>query len=167
MLPNLTPELKYLLNYLVKYSNCTFNFSGETVKYGKSRAKMPSRMKTVKRDWGKGMATAGRTKICTIVPPTHFGPIPGIEVGMGWQYRMQCAEAGVHRPPVSGIAGSEANGGCVSIVLGGGYEDDVDNGDEFTYTGSGIGSALKNGPSIVQEKVRFSKPHFMRYLHPK
>ena len=124
-------------NYFVKYFSWNFNFSGETVKYGKSRAKMPSRMKTVKRDWGKGMATAGRTKICTIVPPTHFGPIPGIEVGMGWQYRMQCAEAGVHRPPVSGIAGSEANGGCVSIVLGGGYEDDVDNGDEFTYTGSG------------------------------
>ena len=113
------------------------NLTGEMVRYGKSRAKMPSRQKMVKRDWGKGMATAGRTKICTIVPPTHFGPIPGIEVGMGWQYRMQCAEAGVHRPPVSGIAGSEKNGGCVSIVLAGGYEDDVDNGDEFTYTGSG------------------------------
>jgi hypothetical protein len=30
----------------------------------------------------------------------------------------------------------------MSIVLSGGYEDDVDNGDEFTYTGSG-GRELK------------------------
>merc|ERR1712212_804302 len=27
--------------------------------------------------------------------------------------------------------------GAYSIVLAGGYEDDADNGDEFTYTGSG------------------------------
>ena len=37
------------------------------------------------------------------------------------------------RPPVAGIAGSEKKG-CQSIVLAGGYEDDEDNGDEFTYT---------------------------------
>ncbi len=30
----------------------------------------------------------------------------------------------------------------MSLVLSGGYEDDVDNGDEFTYTGSG-GRELK------------------------
>lgn len=49
---------------------------------------------------------------------------------------MQVSEAGVHRPHVAGIAGT-AEGGCPSLVLSGGYEDDVDNGDEFTYTGSG------------------------------
>jgi E3 ubiquitin-protein ligase UHRF1 len=49
---------------------------------------------------------------------------------------MEASEAGVHRPPVGGIAGSEKTG-CFSIVLSGGYEDDVDNGDEFLYTGSG------------------------------
>ena len=107
------------------------------VRYGNARAKMPSRQKVIKRDWGKGMGCAGRTKTCTIVPPHHFGPIPGIDSGMHWEYRMQCAEAGVHRPPVSGIAGSEKIGGCTSIVLSGGYEDDEDNGDHFSYTGSG------------------------------
>ena len=107
------------------------------VRYGKSRAKMPSRVKVSKRDWGKGMACSGRTKTCTIVGPEHAGPIPGIDCGMHWEYRMQCAEAGVHRPPVSGIAGSEKAGGCTSIVLGGGYEDDEDSGESFTYTGSG------------------------------
>ena len=30
-----------------------------------------------KRDWGKGLATAGRTKTCTLVPINHFGSIPG------------------------------------------------------------------------------------------
>ena len=48
----------------------------------------------------------------------------------------QVSEEGVHRPPVGGIAGT-AKDGCQSIVLAGGYEDDEDNGDYFTYTGSG------------------------------
>ena len=109
---------------------------GERVKYGNARAKMPSRQKAIKRDWGRGMATAGRSKTCTIVPKDHFGPVPGIEVGMGWEFRMQCSEAGIHRPPVSGIAGTGLVG-CQSIVLAGGYEDDVDLGNTFTYTGSG------------------------------
>ena len=80
------------------------------------------------------MATAGRTKMNTTVSKDHFGPIPGIEVGMSWQFRIQCSEVGVHRPPVAGIAGSAALG-CQSIVLAGGYEDDEDWGTEFTYTG--------------------------------
>ena len=46
------------------------------------------------------------------------------------------SEAGVHRPHVAGICGT-GDKGCVSLVLSGGYEDDVDDGDEFTYTGSG------------------------------
>lgn len=49
---------------------------------------------------------------------------------------LQVSEAGVHRPHVAGIAARESEG-AFSIVLSGGYEDDVDNGDEFEYTGSG------------------------------
>lgn len=37
---------------------------------------------------------------------------------------------------MAGIHGRE-NEGAYSIVLSGGYEDDEDNGDSFTYTGSG------------------------------
>ncbi|OAD54927.1 E3 ubiquitin-protein ligase UHRF1 [Eufriesea mexicana] len=89
-----------------------------------------------KRDWGKGMACVGRTKECSIVPPNHRGPIPGVEVGMCWMYRVQVSEVGVHRPHIAGIHGRETD--CAySIVLSGGYEDDIDNGDEFIYTGSG------------------------------
>lgn len=46
------------------------------------------------------------------------------------------SESGVHRPHVAGIHGRETEG-AYSIVLSGGYEDDVDNGEEFTYSGSG------------------------------
>ena len=49
---------------------------------------------------------------------------------------MQASESGVHRPHVAGIHGRE-NEGAYSIVLSGGYDDDVDNGEEFTYSGSG------------------------------
>lgn len=109
---------------------------GEMVKYGKARAKQPSRMKMCKRDWGKGMATAGRTKTNTSIVKGHFGPIPGIDVGMSWQYRIQVSEVGIHAPPVAGISGTKEKG-CNSLVLAGGYEDDTDEGFEFSYTGSG------------------------------
>lgn len=46
-----------------------------------------------KRDWGQGMACVGRTKICTIVPINHRGPVPGVEVGMSWEYRVQVNES--------------------------------------------------------------------------
>ena len=64
-------------------------------KYSHRRSKMPSSQNTgTKRDWGKGLATAGRTKTCTIVPKNHFGPIPGIDVGMCWKFRIQVSEEG-------------------------------------------------------------------------
>ena len=95
---------------------------------------MPSRQQMRKRDWGRGMATAGRTKTNTIIPKRHFGPIPGIDVGMSWQHRIQVSEVGIHAPPVAGISGTKEKG-CNSLVLAGGYEDDTDEGTEFSYTG--------------------------------
>ena len=65
-------------------------------KYSHRQSKMPSRQNAggSKRDWGKGLATAGRSKTCTIVPKNHFGPIPGIDVGMCWKFRIQVSEEG-------------------------------------------------------------------------
>lgn len=57
----------------------------------------------------------------------------GIAVGTTWETRLQCAVDGVHRPPVAGIHGGAE--GAYSIALSGGYEDDVDFGEGFTYTG--------------------------------
>uniref|UniRef100_A0A1I8GXN3 Ubiquitin-like domain-containing protein n=1 Tax=Macrostomum lignano TaxID=282301 RepID=A0A1I8GXN3_9PLAT len=112
------------------------------------------------RDWGKGFACSGRTKTCTLVPTNHFGPVPSVEVGQSWMFRLQVSEAGVHRPPVSGIAGRDAEG-AYSIVLSGGYEDDVDNGDEFLYTGSGgrdlSGNRRTAAQSCDQELTRMNR----------
>lgn len=52
-------------------------------------------------------AAAGRSTTCTIVPTHHFGPIPGIAVGTVFTSRLHLSEGGVHRPPVSGISGTE------------------------------------------------------------
>lgn len=110
--------------------------AGEKLKESKKKAKMASATSLSGRDWGKGMACVGRTKECTIVPSNHYGPIPGIPVGTMWKFRVQVSESGVHRPHVAGIHG-RSNDGAYSLVLAGGYEDDVDHGNFFTYTGSG------------------------------
>ncbi|XP_023418295.1 E3 ubiquitin-protein ligase UHRF1 isoform X2 [Cavia porcellus] len=110
--------------------------AGEKLRESKKKAKMASATSSSQRDWGKGMACVGRTKECTIVPSNHYGPIPGIPVGTMWRFRVQVSESGVHRPHVAGIHG-RSNDGAYSLVLSGGYEDDEDNGNSFTYTGSG------------------------------
>uniref|UniRef100_A0A667XGV9 E3 ubiquitin-protein ligase UHRF n=1 Tax=Myripristis murdjan TaxID=586833 RepID=A0A667XGV9_9TELE len=110
--------------------------AGEKLKESKKKAKMASASSSSQRDWGKGMACVGRTKQCTIVPSNHYGPVPGVPVGSLWKFRVQVSESGVHRPHVAGIHGRSTDG-AYSLVLAGGYEDDVDDGNEFTYTGSG------------------------------
>ncbi|XP_021188039.3 E3 ubiquitin-protein ligase UHRF1 [Helicoverpa armigera] len=119
-------------------------------------AKQTKKVSKTKRDWGRGMACIGRTKNCAM-PANHFGPIPGIEVGMCWRFRIQLSETGVHRPSVSGIHGRDVEG-AYSLVLSGGYEDDVDHGYEFTYTGSGgrdlSGNKRTAGQSFDQTLTR-------------
>ncbi|KAB0396919.1 hypothetical protein E2I00_009834, partial [Balaenoptera physalus] len=56
--------------------------------------------------------------------------------GPGGATYFSVSESGVHRPHVAGIHG-RSNDGAYSLVLAGGYEDDVDHGNSFTYTGSG------------------------------
>jgi len=68
--------------------------------------------------------------------PKTFGAIPGVENGIWWATRMEASRDGCHAPTVAGISGNEKEG-CWSIALSGGYEDDVDEGYCFTYTGSG------------------------------
>ncbi|CAB0000926.1 unnamed protein product, partial [Nesidiocoris tenuis] len=107
----------------------------DTTEISVTSQKRQVRIPQSSRDWGKGMACVGRSQVCEIVDKQHFGPIPGVDVGTMWRYRIQCSESGVHRPPVSGIHG-KANIGAFSIVFAGGYEAD-DRGDEFVYTGAG------------------------------
>ena len=65
-----------------------------------------------------------------------FGQISEVKVGQVFDSRADLAEAGVHRPTMAGIWGREKEGAC-SIVLSGGYEDDIDKLDYIYYTGHG------------------------------
>ncbi|XP_046900715.1 E3 ubiquitin-protein ligase UHRF1-like isoform X2 [Hypomesus transpacificus] len=136
--------------------------AGEKLKASKKKAKMPSAHTESQRDWGKGMACVGRTKECTIVPSNHYGPVPGVPVGTTWKFRVQVSEAGVHRPHVGGIHG-RSNDGSYSLVLAGGFEDEVDRGDEFTYTGSG-GRDLSGNKRIGEHSFDQTLTHMNRAL---
>ncbi|KAK9844993.1 hypothetical protein WJX74_009361 [Apatococcus lobatus] len=91
-----------------------------------------------------GRANASSGRIMVTVPGDHFGPIPpdadprglGIRVGEWWKDRLDCRQWGAHFPHVAGIAGQSCVG-AQSVVLSGGYEDDLDEGEWFLYTGSG------------------------------
>lgn len=66
----------------------------------------------------------------------HFGAVVGVATGAAFSTRKAVAAAGIHRPLVAGISGSERQG-ADSVVLNGGREDDVDLGDVILYTGQG------------------------------
>ncbi|KAH9944404.1 uncharacterized protein BXZ73DRAFT_40022 [Epithele typhae] len=67
--------------------------------------------------------------------PKTYGAIPGVPVGSWWETRQACSADSIHAPWVAGI--SAGPHGAYSIALSGGYEDDVDFGEGFTFTGSG------------------------------
>lgn len=134
--------------------------AGEKLKLSKKKQKMPSNINNTKKDWGKGMACVGLTKTNDKVSKSHVGAIPGVEVGFCWKFRHGVAESGVHRPPVAGIHGQESD--CAySVVLSGGYEDDIDYGHEFLYTGAGgrdlSGNKRTSNQSFDQELSRTNK----------
>lgn len=97
----------------------------------------------------KGKRRATKQKICTTVDAHHFGPIPGVEVGQSFRYRLGASEAGVHRPSMAGISGTPKTG-SQSIVLSGGYKDDVDEGDSFVYSGAGGRVNKKTGARVAE-----------------
>lgn len=66
----------------------------------------------------------------------RFGHIESCGVGSIFEDRNALSLAGIHRPPQAGIWGRKKEGAC-SIVLSGGYEDDVDELDYILYTGHG------------------------------
>ena len=65
-----------------------------------------------------------------------IGEIEGVPSGTIFPDRKALAAAGIHRATQAGITGP-AKQGAESIVLSGGYVDDVDDGDEIIYTGHG------------------------------
>ena len=80
-----------------------------------------------------------------------FGAIPGIVEGDLFKTRLELSAGHVHAPTQAGISGSEKEG-ADSIVLSGGYEDDLDLGDEIIYTGHG-GRDLITGKQTTNQPM--------------
>lgn len=70
------------------------------------------------------------------MPERIFGHIPGYPEGSLFESRAELRGSGVHVPIQAGISGSQTEG-AESIVLSGGYEDDVDDGATIVYVGQG------------------------------
>jgi putative restriction endonuclease len=68
--------------------------------------------------------------------PRIFGRIADVPPGSTWNTRLEVAAAGVHKPTMDGISGTDREG-ADSVVVSGGYEDDEDHGTEIIYTGTG------------------------------
>ncbi len=83
--------------------------------------------------------------------PRVFGHIPGYPEGSRFRSRAELSGAGVHRPTMAGVAGSEREG-ADSIVLSGGYEDDEDLGEEIVYTGHG-GRDWGSGRQVAHQQL--------------
>jgi putative restriction endonuclease len=85
-----------------------------------------------------------------------FGNIENIEVGQIFENREVLSKARIHGPTMAGIWGRESEGAC-SIVLSGGYEDDIDELDYIFYTGQG-GQDIPGGKQVAdQEFIRGNK----------
>ena len=106
-------------------------------------------------------------------PPDHFGEVRGFGCGSGWDSRADCANDLVHRAWVAGIVGTP-DAGCYSIVLNGGYADDVDHGELLTYTGSGGRSLkgtkcnpknLRTGPATHDQTLEGTEGRFNASLY--
>jgi len=77
------------------------------------------------------------------MPNYIFGNIPGVNEGDNFINREALRNAEIHLAPVAGIDGNPRVGAS-SIVLNGGYVDDLDLGDEIIYTGHGGNAANTN-----------------------
>ncbi|KAJ4486188.1 PUA-like domain-containing protein [Lentinula aciculospora] len=98
----------------------------------------------------KNTGPLGREDGKRVHDPKKFGAIPDVEIGTWWETRQGCSADSIHAPWVAGISGGPD--GAYSVALSGGYDDDVDEGYAFTYTGSG-GRDLK-GTKTAPKNLR-------------
>lgn len=81
--------------------------------------------------------------------PIIFGEIEGIKEGDWFEGRKEMMKDSFHRSWGRGIDGNGKEG-TSAIVLSGGYEDDLDHGDEIIYTGAG-GNDPNTGKQIADQ----------------
>lgn len=80
-----------------------------------------------------------------------FGHISDVAVGSCYAGFKGLNASGLHKPTQAGISGSEKDG-ADSIVVSGGYEDDLDLGYEIVYTGHG--GRDNSGKHIADQELK-------------
>jgi DUF2075 family protein len=85
------------------------------------------------------------------VRPGVIGAVAAVVIGSLFPNRKALREAGIHRPLQAGICGTGETG-AESIVLNGGYEDDIDSRDEIIYTGHG-GNDPSSGKQVADQTL--------------
>ncbi|KAG0458285.1 hypothetical protein HPP92_023442 [Vanilla planifolia] len=92
----------------------------------------------------------GRWPLNGIAP--ILGPVPGVEVGAEFIYRMELALVRLHRPPEHGIDYDPVSGFATSIVASGGYPDlwNFSKG-VLSYIGMGGCPGRRNGEARDQK----------------
>ena len=78
-----------------------------------------------------------------------YGHIDGTAVGEVFEDRKRLRVSGIHAPTMAGIWGAQE--GAYSIVLSGGYEDDIDELDYILYTGQG-GQDAPGGKQVADQQ---------------
>ena len=100
-------------------------------------------------------------------PEMKFGHIDGTKEGQVFLSREELGLSGIHTPPQAGIWGRQDEGSA-SIVLSGGYADDIDDGEYILYTGQGgrdpvSGKQIKDQEfTLVNKGLQLNK----EYNHP-
>jgi len=79
-----------------------------------------------------------------------FGHIDNTKIGQLFDSRKALARSGIHTPEMAGIWGNKTDGAS-SIVLSGGYEDDIDNLNYILYTGHG-GQDVPGGTQVKDQE---------------
>ncbi|TFK68926.1 hypothetical protein BDN72DRAFT_878756 [Pluteus cervinus] len=87
-----------------------------------------------------------------------YGHIKGFPPGSLFEKRKELQKNAVHNQSVAGISGSPQTGTC-SIVISGGYEDDLDAGDVLEYTGTGGQDDSYSNPGPQTSDQSWEHPH--------
>ncbi|KAK9059180.1 hypothetical protein SSX86_021799 [Deinandra increscens subsp. villosa] len=143
-------KVREILRYF--HTQCRKLLQGEEAK--------PEHLKLPKRrvDLSAKVIMDDKGKVLELGKKKH-GPIPGVEVGDEFQYRVELAMVGLHRPFQGGIdyikKGTDLF--AVSVVASGGYENKVDKPDCLMYAGSGGVQKGGNGKEKSYENQKLER----------
>lgn len=103
----------------------------------------------------------------------RIGPVPGVDVGDIFFFRMELCLVGLHAPTMGGIDymgvknSSDEEPLALSIVSSGGYEDYVQGGNELIYSGQGGNASNDNrkDKEIKDQKLERGNLALEKSLH--